>query len=66
MVGYDGIEPLAFTVLSRLLQQANITHVDVHKEATQSVKSETVHENALHIAEDRPSAIRVAKVCMVD
>lgn len=62
MVGYDGIESLAFTVLSRILQQADITHVDVQKQETQSGEACGVPRNALHIAENRQDAIRITKV----
>ncbi|WFD45113.1 hypothetical protein MPSI1_003790 [Malassezia psittaci] len=64
MVGYDGIESLAFTVLSRMLQQADITHVDVHKQETQSLEAHTLPCNALHIAEDRQDAVRTAKAAL--
>ena len=63
MIGYEGIESLAFKVLSRILQQADITQVDVH---TVSSEKEPVQDEqpaqALHIAANRSEGIVQAKV----
>lgn len=63
MIGYDGIESLAFKVLSRILQQADITQVDVHTVSSEKapVQDEQAAQ-ALHVAANRSEAIAQAKV----
>lgn len=62
MVGYDGIESLAFKVLSRILQQADITSVHVHMESSDRSSSSELPSDALHIASSRAQAVEQAKV----
>lgn len=62
MVGYDGIESLAFKVLSRILQQADITEVHVHTSIPSQPASEELPVHALHIAADRSQGVSEAKV----
>lgn len=65
MTGYDGIETLAFKVLSRMLQQADITKVDVHMAAASGDASNELPAHALHIAASREAGVAEAKAAIV-
>ncbi|WFC96350.1 hypothetical protein MBRA1_003007 [Malassezia brasiliensis] len=66
MVGYDGIESLAFKVLSRILQQADITQVDVHTVSSEKAASQDEQPaQALHVAPSRSEGIAQAKAAIV-
>lgn len=63
MLGYDGIESLAFKVLSRILQQADITQVDVHTVSSEKAAAQDDQPaQALHVAASRSEGIAQAKV----
>lgn len=65
MTGYDGIETLAFKVLSRMLQQVDITKVDVHMAAASGDASNELPAHALHIAASREAGVAEAKAAIV-
>ena len=65
MTGYDGIETLAFKVLSRVLSQADLDiSVSRDKTTVPSLESaESEHGYDIHAAETRELGFQNAKVC---
>lgn len=65
MTGYDGIETLAFKVLSRVLSQADLDiSVSRDKTIVPSLESaESEHGYDIHAAETRELGFQNAKVC---
>lgn len=61
MAGYSGIEPLVFQVLSRVLQQADITKVAVHMTASSDAASTELPKTAMHVSPTRAEGIAHAK-----
>ena len=67
MRGYDGIETLAFKVLSRVLSQADLD-ISVSRDTTvPSLESaESEHGYDIHAAETRELGFQNAKVCLLE
>ena len=68
MRGYDGIETLAFKVLSRVLSQADLDiSVSRDKTTVPSLESaESEHGYDIHAAETRELGFQNAKVCLLE
>lgn len=68
MRGYDGIETLAFKVLSRVLSQADLD-ISVSRDKTtvpSPESAESEHGYDIHAAETRELGFQNAKVCLLE